>query len=62
MKHETLQSPVPVRFPKHTKEQVQEASRRFRLPVSEIIRRAVEQQLPTWEADGRMVITANAEN
>jgi hypothetical protein len=49
MKHVELMPFISVRFSSHMKARVCGLSRELRLPVSEVIRRAVESQLPVWE-------------
>lgn len=44
---------ISVRFGSHIKARVAELSRESGLPVSEIVRRAVENQLPVWEKNGK---------
>ena len=41
---------VSVRFSSQMMERVSELSLEFQLPVAEVVRRAVESQLPVWES------------
>lgn len=50
--------PIPVRFTERSKQRIGRAARKFNLPASEIIRQAVEQQLPEWEERGSLTILA----
>ena len=61
MQSEPLLKPVPIRFSKRTKDKVRSASRRFGLPASEIVRQAVENQLPIWETAGYLTINSKAQ-
>jgi predicted DNA-binding protein len=56
-----LAKPISCRFRVETKKRLAGVARRLRLRPCEIIRRAVEQQLPDWERDGRIVTAARAE-
>lgn len=56
--NEPLSDPFPVRFRKKTKDRVKKMADRFHINPSELIRRAVDAQLPSWEAQGTLVIEA----
>lgn len=56
-----LLDPVPVRFRPDSKRRLMDASKRFKLPESEIVRRAVDAKLPEWERDG-VIIIGDVEN
>ena len=58
MQNISLLPPVPVRFTITAKARVKSAAKRFGLSSSEIIRQAVEQQLPEWERLGSLTIRA----
>ena len=58
MQNISLLPPVPVRFSHITKARVKNAAKRFGLSSSEIVRQAVEQQLPEWERLGSLTIRA----
>jgi hypothetical protein len=53
MKDEELTNYVSVRFSSHMKARVGDLARSLKLPVSEVVRRAVESQLPVWEKNGK---------
>jgi len=44
---------ISVRFSPHKKARVGRLSRESGLPLSEVVRRAVESQLPVWEKNGK---------
>lgn len=52
--------PVPVRFPINTRKRILRASKRFGIGASEIIRQAVERQLPEWEKSGLVLVEAQS--
>lgn len=54
-----LLKPTPVRFHEETSAKLKMTSRRFRLKPAELIRRAVDQKLDEWEAQGTLTIRAN---
>ena len=56
MNSNALLKPVPVRFPEATRDRIRLASKRFNLKASEIIRQAVDSQLPEWERSGVLTI------
>ena len=57
-----LLNPVPVRFPEVTRARIHRAAKRFSLNASDIIRQAVERQLPEWERSGVLVIKGQEES
>lgn len=59
MKRAPLQHPTQVRLPKPLKTRLSEASERFGLPSSELIRRALEWKLPEWEQTGDLLIRSS---
>lgn len=61
MKDFALLNPVPVRFRPPVKKRLDRVARRFKLTPSEIIRRALDAQLPTWETDNRIIIEGDRE-
>ncbi len=47
--NETLSTPIPIRFSKCIRAKVYRVARKYRLPASKIVRRAVEEKIKDWE-------------
>jgi len=61
MNSDALLDPVPIRFSPAVSRRVKKAASRFGLNSSEIIRRAVDAQLPKWEQSGVLIIEGKKE-
>ena len=51
-----LGQPTQVRFPQDLKVRLDKTARKFRVPASELVRRATEGMLPEWEAGSPLII------
>jgi metal-responsive CopG/Arc/MetJ family transcriptional regulator len=51
-----LSDPIPVRFHESTLQLIDEASRKFQLSRSHVIRLALDQKLKEWNANGEMIL------
>ena len=56
MNSKVLLTPVPVRFTENARCRIHRAAKRFNLKASDIIRQAVDSQLPKWESSGVLTI------
>jgi len=62
MNRVALLNPVPVRFTSSTRERIRKAAKLFNLKTSDIIRQAVDCQLPEWERSGVLTIQSRADS
>jgi hypothetical protein len=62
MKDGVLTNYVSVRFSSHMKARMRELSRELKIPVSEVVRRAVASQLPVWEGGRRQAVGEDNRN
>jgi predicted transcriptional regulator len=52
MKNGKPNNPVSIRFSTHAKARLARLSQQLQVPAAEIVRRALESQLPAWERNG----------
>jgi predicted DNA-binding protein len=62
MKDEELVRHISVRFSSRMQARISKLSSELKVPASEVIRRAVENQLPKWEGSRRQGVSEDYRN